>query len=340
VKYLLGAIAALAMAAQPVAAQSPSPFGSLFEAFNQNSFRTPPMPWRLRAEPARAPVAAGAPNGTPYGTAAQAYPPAPNMGYAAQQAPAAARQGYSSPYGSPAYGGNGYGANGGNANGYGYGQPAQPGYGVRPYEPAQPGYAAAPRREESRQAPRRGLFGWLSDPFAGTRSPAAAPEPQLQQASLQPAANEEYLHRKIVPSGFSYEPGTVVIDTGNRFLYLLMEDGQALRYGVGVGRQGFEWSGSATIGRKAEWPDWIPPEEMREREPWLPERVPGGLENPLGARALYLFEGSKDTLYRIHGTNQPETIGQALSSGCIRMLNEDVMDLYQRVPEGTRVVVI
>ena len=344
-KYLLGAIAALAMAAQPVAAQSPSPFGTLFEAFNQDNFRTPPMPWRLRAEPARAPVA-GVPGGAQAGAAA--YPPAPNMGYAAQQAPAAAPQGYANPNGSPAYGGNGGGAYG-TPNPYapnpyttgGYGQPAQPGYGARSYEPATRGYAAAPRREESRQAPRRGLFGWLSDPFAGARGPAAAPEPQLQQqASLQPAANEEYLHRKIVASSFSYEPGTVVIDTGNRFLYLLMENGQALRYGVGVGRQGFEWSGSATIGRKAEWPDWIPPEEMREREPWLPERVAGGLENPLGARALYLFEGSKDTLYRIHGTNQPETIGLALSSGCIRMLNEDVIDLYQRVPQGTRVVVI
>ncbi len=132
----------------------------------------------------------------------------------------------------------------------------------------------------------------------------------------------------------------MVIDTHDRFLYLLMENGQALRYGVGVGRQGFEWSGTATIERKAEWPAWIPPKEMREREPWLPERMEGGVDNPLGARALYLFEGNKDTLYRIHGTNQPETIGLALSSGCIRMLNDDVMDLYQRVPKGTKVVVI
>ncbi|NND49641.1 MAG: L,D-transpeptidase [Rhizobiales bacterium] len=222
-----------------------------------------------------------------------------------------------------------------------YGQPqtaAQPQYGTQNYQPTP--RAAAPQRAQPRPAPRRGLFSWFGGSARSNSRYAPAATPQVRQASLQPAANEEYLHRKIVASTFNYQPGTVIIDTQDRFLYLLMENGQALRYGVGVGRQGFEWSGTATIERKAEWPAWVPPKEMREREPWLPERMEGGVENPLGARALYLFEGNKDTLYRIHGTNQPETIGLALSSGCIRMLNDDVMDLYQRVPKGTKVVVI
>ena len=139
---------------------------------------------------------------------------------------------------------------------------------------------------------------------------------------------------------FQENPGTIIVDTDARFLYLMMENGRAMRYGVGVGRMGFEWKGTATVGRKAEWPAWVPPKEMREREPWLPERMEGGPDNPLGARSLYLYQGSKDTLYRIHGTNQPETIGQALSSGCIRMLNDDAIDLYNRVPKGAKVVVI
>jgi lipoprotein-anchoring transpeptidase ErfK/SrfK len=130
-----------------------------------------------------------------------------------------------------------------------------------------------------------------------------------------------------------------VIDTSKRFLYLVQSDGKAMRYGVGVGKQGFSWKGSQRISRKAEWPTWTPPKEMiaRERRKGriLPARMDGGVNNPLGARALYL--GS--TLYRIHGTNQPWTIGKAMSSGCIRMRNEDVTDLYERVPIGTRVVV-
>jgi len=154
------------------------------------------------------------------------------------------------------------------------------------------------------------------------------------------AALASDLRRQLVAVNFNQNAGTIIIDTQNKFLYLMQEDGRAMRYGIGVGREGFEWSGTAKVGRKAEWPTWTPPKEMRQREPWLPESMDGGLENPLGARALYLFEGAKDTLYRIHGTNQPETIGKAVSSGCIRMLNEDVIDLYQRVPIGTKVVVI
>ncbi|MBY5410179.1 L,D-transpeptidase [Rhizobium leguminosarum] len=136
------------------------------------------------------------------------------------------------------------------------------------------------------------------------------------------------------------KPGTIVIDTNNRFLYLVMQDGKARRYGVGVGKPGFEWAGAHKITRKTEWPDWTPPSEMISREAakghYLPARMDGGAENPLGARAMYL--GS--TLYRIHGTNAPWSIGSAVSSGCIRLRNEDVVDLYDRVSVGTRVIVM
>jgi len=134
--------------------------------------------------------------------------------------------------------------------------------------------------------------------------------------------------------------GTITVDTGNRYLYLSMGDGRAVRYDVGVGREGFEWSGSAAIGRKAEWPAWTPPAAMLKRRPDLPRHMAGGLDNPLGARAMYLYSGNRDTMFRIHGSNEPWTIGQAVSSGCIRMLNADVEDLYGRVRVGTRVVVL
>ena len=143
--------------------------------------------------------------------------------------------------------------------------------------------------------------------------------------------------RRQVVSYLSNEPaGTIIIDTGHTFLYLTLGDGKALRYGIGVGRQGFTWSGVETISRKAEWPDWIPPAEMVARQPYLPRWVGGGPGNPLGARALYL--GNTD--YRIHGTNDPTTIGKHVSSGCIRLQNADVIDLYQRIGVGTKVVVL
>jgi len=134
--------------------------------------------------------------------------------------------------------------------------------------------------------------------------------------------------------------GTIVIDTSSRHLYLVQPGGSAIQYGIGVGRQGFAWKGVARVGRKTEWPRWIPPKEMLKRRPDLPEEMDGGLENPLGARALYLFQGNKDTLFRIHGTNEPDSIGKAVSSGCIRMMNADAIDLYERVKIGTRVVVL
>ena len=134
--------------------------------------------------------------------------------------------------------------------------------------------------------------------------------------------------------------GTIVIDTGSRHLYLVQAGGRALQYGIGVGRQGFAWKGTAKIERKAEWPSWTPPRDMVKRRPDLPDHMAGGIDNPLGARAMYLFQGNRDTLFRIHGTNEPDTIGKAVSSGCIRMNNADVIDLYQRVPVGTKVVVL
>jgi lipoprotein-anchoring transpeptidase ErfK/SrfK len=142
--------------------------------------------------------------------------------------------------------------------------------------------------------------------------------------------------RETVNYAGPHRPGTIVVNTQERRLYLVMEGGKALRYGVGVGRPGFSWGGSKTVTRKAEWPSWTPPAQMLRRRPDLPRFMPGGPENPMGARALYL--GS--SLYRIHGSNEPETIGQAVSSGCIRMLNEDVIDLYSRVRVGARVVVM
>lgn len=141
----------------------------------------------------------------------------------------------------------------------------------------------------------------------------------------------------------NYESGSIVVDTHRKFLYLVHGNGKALRYGIGVGKQGYSWSGDAIIRRKAKWPRWTPPAEMVERDPLAAEwadGMPGGPANPLGARALYLFQGNVDTLYRIHGTAIPASIGKAVSSGCIRLLNADVVDLYERVPLGTRVIVL
>jgi len=137
-----------------------------------------------------------------------------------------------------------------------------------------------------------------------------------------------------------HDAGKVVIDTDNKFLYYVLPNGKAIRYGITVGEQGQAWSGTAEVGRMQEWPSWVPTASEQERLGRLPTYVTGGPHNPMGARALYLYAGGKDTLYRIHGTNQPEYIGQAISSGCIRMTNEDVIDLYGRVKMGTAVVVL
>jgi len=144
------------------------------------------------------------------------------------------------------------------------------------------------------------------------------------------------LHRQVVSYPTRVAAGTVIIDTTQTYLYFVLGDGKAVRYGIGVGRDGFTWSGAQSVTRKAEWPDWIPPEEMIARQPYLPRWMAGGEGNPLGARAIYLG----NTIYRIHGTNMPATIGQKVSSGCIRMLNADVIDLYSRVEVGTKTVVL
>ena len=168
-------------------------------------------------------------------------------------------------------------------------------------------------------------------PAPASRS-AAITAPSLASSS-GPAA--PFARQEVAYEG-PHEAGVVVVDTPNRFLFLVLGNGRALRYGVGVGRPGFEWAGVKSVTRKAEWPDWTPPPEMLKRRPELPHHMAGGEDNPLGARALYL--GS--SLYRIHGTNEPDTIGHDVSSGCIRMMNEDVIDLYERVKLGTKVVVI
>lgn len=146
-----------------------------------------------------------------------------------------------------------------------------------------------------------------------------------------------------VTFGSQEKPGTVIVDPQNRFLYLILGEDQAIRYGAGVGREGFAWSGQAVVGLKRRWPRWLPPQSMVERDvhaaQWA-NGMPGGPENPLGARAIYLYANGLDTLYRIHGTNDPNSIGKAMSSGCVRMLNEDVADLFERVKKGTHVVVL
>jgi lipoprotein-anchoring transpeptidase ErfK/SrfK len=173
--------------------------------------------------------------------------------------------------------------------------------------------------------------GVLAGLIFGAAAPALA---NALDSQLQPVASP--VPRETVQFGGRERPGTIIIRTGERRLYFVLPDHQALKYGVGVGRPGFTWSGATHIAYKREWPDWTPPPQMLRRRPDLPRRMVGGIDNPLGARAMYLA----GTLYRIHGSNEPETIGQAVSSGCFRMTNEDVIDLYNRVAVGTKVVVM
>jgi lipoprotein-anchoring transpeptidase ErfK/SrfK len=156
-----------------------------------------------------------------------------------------------------------------------------------------------------------------------------------QEPAAETAVVPEVYRRQPVFYRTSAPPGTIIIDTPSRFLYLIGNTNTALRYGVGVGRDGFQWNGLLQVTRKAEWPDWTPPPEMIERQPYLPRFMAGGPGNPMGARALYLGH----TVYRIHGTNAPETIGHAVSSGCFRLVNEQIVDLYERVPVGAKVIV-
>ncbi|ADH88554.1 ErfK/YbiS/YcfS/YnhG family protein [Ancylobacter novellus DSM 506] len=208
---------------------------------------------------------------------------------------------------------------------------------------------------------RRGVLLLLPLALAAcaTRRPQSAPAPAVSPFASRYAALEdggfrvpgvpvgemkERNRRALVDDPTGQLPGTLVVDPKNRFLYLVQENGKALRYGVGVGREGLEFSGTAEVAHKRAWPRWTPTPNMIAREPEKYEKWAGGMaggeSNPLGARALYLFKDGKDTLYRIHGTNEPWSIGEAVSSGCIRMMNQDVIDLYQRIPDGTKVVVL
>jgi lipoprotein-anchoring transpeptidase ErfK/SrfK len=211
-----------------------------------------------------------------------------------------------------------------------------------PYGPPPP-YAGPPAPIPDEE--QGGGYGPRPGPGAPPRPFAVAPGGQQTLAALPPEDQPETGEPRALPPQFQRQlvdyptrelPGTIIIDTGNTFLYLILGRGQALRYGIGVGREGFTWSGTERISKMSEWPDWYPPTEMIQRQPYLPRVMAGGPGNPLGARALYLG----NTLYRIHGTNQPSTIGQFVSSGCIRLTNEDIEDLYGRVTVGTHVVVL
>jgi lipoprotein-anchoring transpeptidase ErfK/SrfK len=180
-----------------------------------------------------------------------------------------------------------------------------------------------------------GLKYFTFDPPPGMSTTNGKPRNALQLRNGKVRLDPQYM-RQVVAYRTKEKAGTIVVATGEKFLYLVLGGGKALRYGIGTAKTGFEWSGTHKISRMREWPDWTPPPEMRKRRPDLPAHMDGGINNPLGARALYL--GS--TLYRIHGTNEPWTIGQDVSSGCIRMVNDDVEDLYERVKIGAKVIVL
>lgn len=218
-------------------------------------------------------------------------------------------------------------------------QPAR----VAPRRVARPARRAAPApriaRKPARAAARRIGQAQQAKPIPAALVPRPAP------AVRNPA--ERTIAPKYLPTTVvfetDHEPGTVVVDPEEKFLYVVQEDGEARRYGIAVGREGFGWSGTVRVGRKSEWPTWTPPKEMIQRQPWLAryaDGMPGGPNNPLGARALYLYKNDHDTLFRIHGSNEPWTIGQAVSSGCFRMRNEDITELFELIPVGTKVVVL
>ncbi|MGJ4901389.1 L,D-transpeptidase [Bradyrhizobium sp. HKCCYLRH2060] len=186
------------------------------------------------------------------------------------------------------------------------------------------------------------LAGCMEATLSPTSDAALTPRDRqlLSRAPYAEAQIPQQFQRHIVDYTRQEQPGTIVVDTDARFLYYVLPDRKAIRYGVAVGEEAMAFSGVATVGKLAEWPDWVPTADIQARLGPYPKRVAGGPANPLGARAIYLYEGNKDTLYRIHGTNQPEYIGQAISSGCIRMTNTDVADLYTHVQLGSTVVVL
>jgi len=266
-------------------------------------------------------------SGAPYGHAGypdEAAPPPPayrdppQQGYREQQAP----QGYE-----PAAAGTRpyYGSPTPNYSAPAAGTPYEPDS-ARPPLPITPGYHDAGQGEPAANGGATPVDPRNMAAFPPEVRPETGPKKQLPPQ----------FRRTLVDYSIKEPAGTIIIDTPNTYLYLVLGQGKALRYGIGVGREGFTWSGAERVTKMAEWPDWTPPEEMIVRQPYLPRFMAGGETNPLGARALYLGK----TVYRIHGTNQPSTIGTFVSSGCIRLTNEDVMDLYTRVKTGTRVVVL
>jgi len=295
-------------------------------------------------------VEARAPAGTPYpydpraGREQQAYEPRPydpRYGREIGRAPGA---GPAPDYDSNASANAPYGTQRPYGH-YGDRVPGEPGYAAR--QPEAPGAQPRPPAAVAPQPPRQ-AFPPFPNIFAPQPQQQAQP-PQQQgrpntvaalPAEDQPEDNPKELppqfKRQTVPYVTKEPAGSIIIDTNSTYLYYVLGGGNAIRYGIGVGREGFTWAGVEKVSRMTEWPDWHPPAEMIERQPYLPRFMAGGESNPLGARALYLGK----TIYRIHGTNQPSTIGKFVSSGCIRMLNEDVEDLYTRVKVGTRVVVL
>ncbi|MGN6463403.1 MAG: L,D-transpeptidase [Pseudolabrys sp.] len=201
---------------------------------------------------------------------------------------------------------------------------------------ASPLLAAAALMATTQLSSAQSLFAAFDAPRAVTAQPAAPAYDEMDAIEGEDAQLPANLQRQIVNYDTREAPGTVIIDTPHTYLYLVLGDGKAMRYGIGVGREGFTWAGVQHIARKAEWPDWHPPAEMIARQPYLPRFTAGGPGNPLGARAMYLG----NTMYRIHGTNDPTTIGKQVSSGCIRLTNDDVIDLFNRVQMGAKVVVL
>ena len=276
------------------------------------------------------------------------YPPPPPPGYGAPTydsaplpPPGSPAPGYSQPYQPQPYAGQQQTeAYPPPAPSQPYGQPAYGSGGGFPPQPAAPGFR--PPADVSGGPGGPDVTGTV--PSAVTAAPVRQPDATVVAAlppDYQPEQNQtpqlaQRFQRQLVDYPTSQPPGTIVVDTPNTYLYLIMGHGKALRYGIGVGREGFTWTGTERISRMKEWPDWFPPKEMIERQPYLPRFMAGGESNPLGARAMYLG----NTLYRIHGTNQPSTIGTFVSSGCIRLINTDVEDLFSRVQVGTRVVVM
>jgi lipoprotein-anchoring transpeptidase ErfK/SrfK len=277
------------------------------------------------------------PSYSPDGTSQSARPMAPKQSAVHAPKPVA-RQFSTAPRSEPAVApqAQGYGVQGYGAQGYGavapQAAPASPNPGIHDFfATIFAGPIMLSRAFRPADSPYYGGQG-------GNASPVYPPQAYAvpnQTDAANYAADPKFL-RQLVPYSGSEAPGTVIVDTTSKFLYLVEGGGKALRYGIGVGRPGFLWSGVKSVTAKREWPDWRPPSEMIARRPDLPRFMPGGVDNPLGARALYL--GS--SLYRIHGSNEPWTIGTNVSSGCIRMRNDDVTDLYERVKVGTKVVVI